>query len=138
MSEKSILHVKSLAKIILLFYAAGAVYFIIVTHLSFSIPCLFRLAAGFPCPGCGLTRAFVLAGRFDFIGAAKMNILFLPLSAVMTAFLGAALIDVFGNKNAIARAGSFFAKKWIVVLAAVLICASWWFNIVRGLRILSA
>jgi hypothetical protein len=36
-----------------------------MTHDGIELPCPFRAATGLPCPLCGATRAFALAGRGD-------------------------------------------------------------------------
>lgn len=38
------------------------------------IPCLFKSVFHILCPGCGMTRAFILLGHFHFQEALKMNI----------------------------------------------------------------
>jgi len=39
--------------------------------------CPFRFVLGLPCPGCGMTRAWLAAMRFDFHTAFRMHPLFL-------------------------------------------------------------
>ena len=38
------------------------------------IPCLFKSVFHIPCPGCGMTRAFILLGHFQYQEALTMNI----------------------------------------------------------------
>lgn len=38
------------------------------------IPCIFKSVFHIPCPGCGMTRAFILLGHFHFQEALTMNI----------------------------------------------------------------
>lgn len=51
-----------------------AVLYFAGTKVLFGETCPFRLLTGFPCPGCGLTRAglLVISGHWDT--AAKMNL----------------------------------------------------------------
>ncbi|MBQ9624674.1 MAG: DUF2752 domain-containing protein [Clostridia bacterium] len=42
----------------------------------FNVPCLFLYATGFPCPGCGMTRALICAIHFDFKSAFYYNFMF--------------------------------------------------------------
>ena len=102
-------------------------------NTSFSVPCLFKLITGIPCPGCGLTRAFVLASQFNFIGAITANILFLPVFIGMAAFLLCAVLDAFFGKQAVKRLNLALNKKWIIALLAMLTAVSWYFNITREL-----
>ncbi|NNC32248.1 DUF2752 domain-containing protein [Longimicrobium terrae] len=47
-----------------------------------ALPCLWRLLLGFPCPGCGLSRANALFLRGSIREALAMNWLVLPLWAI--------------------------------------------------------
>lgn len=53
-----------------------AVYFAIAYCLMyyFNISCVFLEILNIPCPGCGMTRAFLSLLRLDFLSAAKYNI----------------------------------------------------------------
>ena len=125
-------HSKQHAKRIIMAYGIGVLVFAAILYTPFFIPCIWKMITGIPCPGCGLTRAFIFAVQFNFIEAVRMNILFLPLSAGMTVFFVCALADVFAGRQWIKRVNSFLAKKWVVALAAILTALSWYYNIVRG------
>jgi len=43
--------------------------------------CPFKALTGIPCPGCGMTRAFLALAEFDFVGASHLNPFSLPLFA---------------------------------------------------------
>lgn len=49
------------------------------------IGCVFRLMTGIPCPGCGMTRAWLAALRFDFAAALAYHPLFwmVPIAFVL-------------------------------------------------------
>ena len=49
-----------------------AIYFVIGRKLLYSL-CPMVIMTGFPCPGCGLTRAMFMVLRGDFAGAWKMH-----------------------------------------------------------------
>lgn len=57
-------------------------YFLIAYALLnyFDITCVFLKLFGVPCPGCGMTRAFLAMLKLDFYSAAKHNIVifFMP------------------------------------------------------------
>ena len=60
---------------------ALAAYFA-VTHLIFGTICPIASVSGFPCPGCGLTRAFALLFTGHFVEAINMHaciLLWVPL-----------------------------------------------------------
>lgn len=48
------------------------IYFLVGRKVLYSL-CPMVVMTGFPCPGCGLTRAFFLVLRGDFAGAWKMH-----------------------------------------------------------------
>ena len=50
--------------------------------------CAFRTLTGWPCPGCGLTRAADRFAHFNFIGALKAN----PLGTLAAAVLAGAVV----------------------------------------------
>lgn len=52
---------------------------------GFGIPCPFSALTGWSCPGCGMTRAIVLAGQLQWSEAWRMNPLLLPLLALCIA-----------------------------------------------------
>lgn len=80
----------------------------------FSIPnCLVKLAIGFPCPGCGLTRATLSLLRFDFVQAFMYN----PLIFIVPPI---AWILIFHERPILNKIykSTFF---WIVLCVIVLI-----------------
>jgi len=124
---------KRYAQKVLVTYGVGALVFTIVALTPFRVPCISRLITDIPCPGCGLTRAFVMASQLNFWGAITMNILFLPLVIGAVIFFVCALLDAFAGKNAIEQFNSALANKWIIAAAVVLMCASGYYNIIRGI-----
>jgi len=60
--------------------------------------CPFNAATGLPCPGCGITHAFLAMGRLDLPGAYAANPLVFPLAALMALY-------AFGRVPAALRSG---------------------------------
>jgi len=121
---------------VLLFFAGAAAALLLIYLTPFSIPCIFKTITGIPCPGCGVTRAFLLLLQFDILGAITMNIMFLPLILGGGAYLACAVKDFFAKgsvKSDIKRFENFFNRKWMIAPAALLVALSWWYNIARGI-----
>jgi len=59
--------------IVLLFVILASVTLPVDPHITL-LPCLFKSVFHIPCPGCGMTRAFILLGHFRFQEALSMNI----------------------------------------------------------------
>ena len=124
---------KKHAKRVLWVYALGVGLVVLISLTPFVIPCLWKLLTGIPCPACGITRSFMLAGQFQFLAAIRMNILFLPLALGMIGYFFAALAELFLDKPAIGHLNAFLAKWWVIALAILLMAASWYYNIARGI-----
>jgi hypothetical protein len=65
----------SLALLIILYFAGA---YSIMNY--YDISCVFLELCGIPCPGCGMTRAFLSLLRLDFYSAFKYNfiVFFMP------------------------------------------------------------
>lgn len=63
--------IKKIFKCILVLILAFAII------LAFNIKCIIRTLIGIPCPGCGMTRAWIEAINFNFYEAFKFHPLFL-------------------------------------------------------------
>ena len=54
----------------------------LVSALPKAALCPFKALTGLPCPGCGMTHAFLALGSLDFAGAYAQNPLVFPLAAL--------------------------------------------------------
>ena len=122
---------KRFAQRVIIAYGIGVLALLIAANTPFFIPCLWKLIFGIASPTCGLTRAFILASRFNFIEAVKMNIMLLPLAVGMAIYFACALADAFFSKQAIKQFNCFVGQKWFIALTAALAALSWYYNIVR-------
>ena len=59
---------KPLLKPVIICIAGAAFLFLMFDRL-----CIFSIITGFPCPGCGMSRALMLLLKGDFSGAWNMN-----------------------------------------------------------------
>ena len=119
------------AKRILLAATIAAGVLLVTAGTPFAIPCVFRLITTIPCPACGLSRAVLYAIQLDFPAALRMNILFLPLLVGGAVYFVCAVLELRG-RPAIARLNAMLSKKWVIALAAMLMAASWAYNIMYG------
>lgn len=62
--------------------AVGIVYYLVTRITHFYIPCVFRLATGYVCPGCGISHLFADLFRLDFYSAMRQNLLIAVLLPV--------------------------------------------------------
>jgi len=112
------------AKAILLVYGICIPIFLAIALLPFNLPSI-REQIGFVCPLCGMTRAFFLATRLDFLCAISMNLLFLPLTIfAITYFIGAA-IDFVLQKNILGKINFVLFRKPMIAPIVALIIAAW-------------
>lgn len=108
-----------------IFLAAGALAALVVAFVwpMNSIDegrpsCMLRLAVGLPCPGCGMTRAWVHMANGDVSGAFAYN-LFGPigfaLAAILVGYVAWALI----RRRAPERIWDFVSPRWVAVTAGL-------------------
>jgi len=94
------------------------------------IPCISQLVTGYPCPGCGLTRAFASLTNFDFVSSLRFNpeaILF-TVVALVAAISPALLIQSRQRIDAFITRSS--NKKSFIIFVAIFI-SLWILNIIR-------
>jgi hypothetical protein len=93
--------------------------------------CLLKDIFGIPCPGCGITRAFLFLGHGDFRGAMEMNANSLfAFSLVVLLWLHAAFNALTHNeiKIHLTRIESFS----LVTLAATATASGWIYNLQKN------
>lgn len=90
---------KSISVGLLLLYILGIAWlFYNFNESSGIIVCPSKLIYNIPCPGCGMTRACILAMHGDFLGAIIMNPNSLIMLPVLVLFPFVVLIGVFSKK----------------------------------------
>ena len=96
-----------------------------------AIPCIWRSLTGYPCPGCGLTRAFASLTQFELLESIQFNpqaVIFTCLAILavcapnsvisLRIFLGEK-IRVASDKKVLATAMIFFAALWVLNIIRV-------------------
>ena len=66
----------------------GVIYYLWVSATGIGIPCLWRMATGLKCPGCGITSALIVLSRGQFGLAFSYNMGLWLLSPLLAGYLG--------------------------------------------------
>lgn len=75
--------------------------YVLITHTFGWQNCIIKLTIGYPCPGCGMSRAVFALIQFDFVKAFQYNplVFFLPIVIIGIAFQHTRFIKkAFNNK----------------------------------------
>lgn len=99
--------------------------------------CLFRWITGWPCPSCGLTRAFIALGHGRLAEAFFDNIMSPVLFAALAAILIMALYETLTGRYFL-RALWNRMKSRILIAVLTMALISWAWNIYKTLAHLSA
>jgi Protein of unknown function (DUF2752) len=95
--------------------------------------CLFKLATGLPCPGCGMGRATIALFHGHFVDSLYYNVLCIPFTlAVWTLLLWMGL-DLLRHRE---TAYPFLMRRAslpLSLLLVALIAANWALNIFHGI-----
>ena len=94
------------------------------------IPCISQFLTGYPCPGCGLTRAFASLSHFDLISSLRFN----PEALLFTLIAAVAAVSPSIIQQSRQRLDNFVAKssnkKTFIIFVAIFI-SLWILNIIR-------
>ena len=104
-------------KEVLVILGLGIAYFIFVSLTGLYIPCPFRLATGYLCPGCGISHYFVHMAHLDFREAFSANpyiFVFVPIAIPYW---------LFKTHQYIKTGESRYTKLEIVVIALAIVAA---------------
>lgn len=125
----------SKAKKIIIVYLIGGVLFLLLVTLPVSIPCIFAMILGFPCPACGMTRAFTHIFRLRFVAAFFMNIAALPLFIGSSVYFWCAVVELISRKRVLCKFEKLLftgkAKIATISLAASVLISSGVYNFLR-------
>ena len=72
-------------------FSSGVLLFLFEIDLMNYLPsvslCPFHAITGLPCPGCGMTRAFLRLGQLKLLEAIEFNLFSTPLLILMTFYI---------------------------------------------------
>ena len=104
-------HIPTALLLLLLLGGFFVFYFFNPSQSSFFLPCPFKLATGYHCPGCGSQRALHLLAHLNIAGAFSMNPLMVLSLPLIGYGLGTKLYNnFFGTQHRV----NFFYQKWFV------------------------
>ncbi len=108
----------------LLSIIVGFVFFVslCLITLKYNISlCIFNNLFGIPCPGCGMTRAFISIIKLDFVSAFQYNITSIPLFLGILIYCVLCFMDFFKKTNYLSLFENFLLKKFMFVLYIILL-----------------
>jgi len=94
--------------------------------------CTFRNVTGHPCPGCGMTRSWVLMSKLQFVEAATMNpfgVVLFVCTLLGVVYLG---LRIFADIPAIRLSAGPALRVAFWILMGVSLAASWVYTWVSG------
>ncbi len=94
------------------------------------IPCIWRSLTGYPCPGCGLTRAFASISNFNIIESIRFN----PEALLFTAIAVVAVIAPGWLNRTFGKVKKLFhgqSENKVLFLSVAFFLALWVLNIIR-------
>ena len=101
-----------------------------IFHFSLRPDCLFKKITSFPCPACGMTRAFEEILKGHFLSSFSYNILAFPVLIGMLISIWFIMEGFFKNQDFFfPKMFSFFQKYYPFIFVLLLI--SWIINIIH-------
>ena len=96
---------------------AGMVVAVLICR-ALRVPCLYRELLGFPCPTCGMTRAYFALLRLDFKAAFAYHPLFwaVPILLLFFWFDGKVFSQKYLNIAVFSAVLSLFFIRWLWIL----------------------
>lgn len=94
------------------------------------IPCIWRSLTGYPCPGCGLTRAFASISNFNIIESIRFN----PEALLFTVIALLAVITPAWFSHISGKFKHLFQRqsdKKVLFLSVAFFLMLWVLNIIR-------
>jgi hypothetical protein len=129
LTEKSVRQLQWLVAGIsgLILLAAAVVPLALVERIHL---CAFRNLTGYPCPFCGLTRAFLMLAHGDVAGAWHIAPLGVPLFVITAIAFMWSLAGLLLRR----KLTTPIPWRWILPLGAILLLVNWIYRLAVGLK----
>lgn len=114
-----------------IFVMIEGVLFFLFGFFHFTFPCVFKTIFHIPCPGCGMTRAFLKILHFQFLESFQYNILSLPLFFLICMINILIVIDFIYHRNYFSKMIHRIENNWFLLLFLVVL--SELVNLYRGI-----
>ena len=90
----------------------------LMAYRILDIQCFVKVLLGIPCPGCGMTRAYIRVSHFDFAGAFQYHPMFwaMPILFLYYLFDGKLVKNKWINNGILVFIGIGFSMNWIMQL----------------------
>jgi hypothetical protein len=111
-------------------YCLGIIIFIFAGQYYI---CPIKYFFKIPCPGCGMTRAFIRILHFDFTGALKYNILSIPVFIWFVLFFVLIIYDLIFSTEYLEKFLHIKLTFYHYTILAIIMFISWFINIKRGI-----
>ena len=108
-------------------------FFIFAFVIILDFRCIFKSITSLPCPGCGMTRAFIEILKMDFINSFKYNIFALPLVIFYFVILGISIFDKFRGTHYYSEIMKRKLSSFEYSIIFAFFVVGWILNIVRGI-----
>lgn len=108
-------------------------FFIFVFVIILDFQCIFKSITSLPCPGCGMTRAFIEILNMELINSFKYNIYALPLVIIYFAILVISIFDKYRGTHYYSEIMKRKLSSFEYSIIFAFFFIGWILNIVRGI-----
>lgn len=104
---------------------------LLIAVFLFDYHCLFKCIFNIPCPGCGLTRAFIEIINFRFLNSFSYNILGLPIFICLLSLFCVLVYDFKFKNDLLNKIMYIKLNMFQYLFLIILVLTSWYLNILR-------
>ncbi len=106
--------------------------YLVIFQFSLLPQCPFKVLTGYPCPACGMTRAFQAILNGDIIGSFSYHILAFPLFVSFAVLILFLIYGMITNQDLVTKKVIPLLERYYSVII-ILLLISWGINLYRGI-----